>query len=159
LNLFDTDKKKPTTNIDDFLGTESSYNSTSVSSSNKPKQVTTGESIPYLKNDEDRKKNIDLVKKEFGALADLLNVKKTNEDETFKIDLFSKKKNTNTNKNISKNLNNINEDDNEYDENYIDIERDMGGVEKVKKMFENMDMESQDDDDNLLDLMDKAAKK
>jgi hypothetical protein len=148
-NIFDTERKKAA-NFDDFLGSESSY------TNNSTKQITKFESEQNsLKNTENRKKNIDMVKKEFGALADLLNVKSTSENETFNIDLFVKKKN-----NKKSNLNNkpINEED-EYDENYIDIERDMDGVEKVKKMFDDFDVNENKNDDDLLDLMDMASSK
>jgi hypothetical protein len=148
-NIFDSDRKKAN-NFDDVLGTETSYN-TSSKSVNKIE----GETISYLKDSENRKKNVELVKKEFGALADLLNVKKTDEDDTFKIDLFVKKKSTMKKQDSGKQI-----IENEYEDDYIDIERDMDGVEKVKKMFDDFDMNSGGGgDDNLLDLMDMASQK
>jgi hypothetical protein len=157
MNIFDSDRKKAT-NVEDFMGTETSFNSSSKVNTVK----SDNEKISYLKDTEDRKKNIDLVKKEFGALADLLNVKSTNDDEIFNLDLFVKKKNTK--KQISTNIKGKIEEDegDQYDENYIDIERDLDGIEKVKKMFDNFDVNAKDNNneaDDLLDLMDMAANK
>lgn len=81
------------------------------------------------------------MKKEFNSLADLLNVKGDSERATFKVDLFK--------------------GGNKEDE--IEIERDNEVVKKVNKMFDDFDIsdrkEEEEGEDDLLDLMDKAANK
>lgn len=100
-------------------------------------------------DDEKRKVNVDYLKKEFGQLADLLNVptKRNDDDETFKIELFKMRAG-------DKFTNKANED---Y-EVYIEVERENNNLDRIRSMFDDMKVEEErkdDDDDDLLDLMDK----
>lgn len=108
----------------------------------------------YLDDTETRKKNIEVLKKEYNDLADFLNIKSSDDkistnlsNEIFKVDLF-------TNKNKLKNNPKDEEDE------IIEIERDNQNLNKVKNMFDdfNIDQENNEEDD-LLDLMDLACKK
>lgn len=112
----------------------------------------------YLQNAENRKKNIEATKKEFNDLADFLNIKTSddkarsgNSGQLFKIDLFS-----NNNKKPNSNKNNDKDDD--YD--IIEIERDNNSnLNKVKNMFDDFDLNKNEEQDDLLELMDLACKK
>jgi hypothetical protein len=104
---------------------------------------------------ENRRQNTEATKKEFNDLADFLNIKSSQEKVTsgnsgqfFKIDLFS-------NINKKPNRNRIDKDD-DYD--IIDIERDNTNLDKVKNMFDDFDLNNNEEQDDLLDLMDFACK-
>ena len=98
----------------------------------------------YLEDHENRKKNIETVKKEFNSLADLLTVKSTNEKQIFKIDLFKNDKSNSNNK----------------DDEIIEIERESYDLKKAKGMFDDFDIKNTNEyDDDLLDLMDKVTSK
>jgi hypothetical protein len=116
--------------------------------SNNDNTVT--ESLMYAEDTEKRKANLEYLKKEFGNLADLLNipVKNDQESDSFRIDLFS----MNIQKGIIKNKN-------EVEVNYLEVERE-NNLNKIKSMFDEIkvDNNSKDDDDDLLDLMDMASK-
>lgn len=111
----------------------------------------------YLHDTENRKKNIEATKKEFNDLAGFLNIKSSDDKyssgispQYFKIDLFS-----NNNKNSNVNKPGKNDD---YD--IIDIERDNNAnIDKVKNMFDDFELDNNQEDDDLLDLMDLACKK
>jgi hypothetical protein len=107
-------------------------------------------SMSYVEDTEKRKANLEYLKKEFGSLADLLNVPVRNEQESdiFKIDLFSMR----TLKGGVKNKDND-------DEIYVEVER-QNNLDKIKNMFDDMNIESnpKEDEDDLLDLMDMASK-
>ena len=86
------------------------------------------------------------TKKEFNELADLLSVSNTNEKGTFKIDLFPSNKSHN------------NEND---DTDYIEINREENIHKKINDAFSGLIGDTKDDnqnnEDDLLDLMDKAV--
>jgi len=112
----------------------------------------------YSDQNENRKKNIEATKKEFNDLADFLNIKSSDEKSNqgnnsnnfFKVDLFSNK-----NRKSAKNNNNKEEDD-----DIIEIERDDNeNIKKVKNMFDDFDLNTNNDEDDLLELMDLACKK
>lgn len=111
-------------------------------------KINSSSTHSYLENTSLRKDNIEKVKKEFGCLADLLNTNVPKDDQIFKIDLFK----------MSGKRHNY--QDNEDDDNdFIEIERE-NKLDKVKNMFEDFNISTQNvknEDDDLLDLMDFAA--
>jgi len=112
----------------------------------------------YLQDTENRKKKIEATKKEFNDLADFLNIRSSDEKgssgnsgQFFKIDLFS-------NNNKKPNSNKMTDKDDEYD--VIEIERDNNAmVTKVKNMFDDFNLNNNEEQDDLLELMDMACKK
>ena len=106
---------------------------------------------------EEHKKNIIIVKKEFNDLSDLLNVKTTNEGNTFKLDLFKMKSSHNKNSYITSS----NEQENDNDD-IIEIERE-SNIDQIKNKFEDCfkieESGKNQCEDDLLDLMDMASGK
>ena len=111
---------------------------------------TMTENLTYIEDTEKRMANLEYLKKEFGYLADLLNVpvKNNQESDSFRIDLFS----MNFKNKIIKNNDDVNI-------NYLEVERE-NNLNKIKSMFDEIKVENntKDDDDDLLDLMDMASK-
>jgi hypothetical protein len=126
-------------------------NNNSSNSNISPNQKT----YSYLNDTEKRKENIEKVKKEFGQLADLLNLNTQVQDQSqvFKFDLFAKKGLNSFNKNQNEDYSNNNED-----EDFIEIERE-NNLDRIRNMFNDFDLnkEGNNDGDDLLDLMDMAA--
>lgn len=106
----------------------------------------------YLKNDDGRKENIQLIKKEYGHLADLLTVKNSDESNTFKLDLFKRKFTSNL-----KYQSNQSEDE---DNDFIEIERE-GNFNNIKQIFDEIKISESNNEqqDDLLDLMDMVSNK
>lgn len=111
--------------------------------------------VNYMEDVETRKKNVELVKKEFNDLADFLNIKSSEDknassNQLFKIDLFA-------GKNKKPSAQRPGNDD-EYD--VIEIERDNNeNLNKMKNMFDDFNLKQNNDEDDLLDLMDFASKR
>ena len=97
--------------------------------------------------DELKKRLSKNTKKEFNDLADLLAVP-SNDNGTFKIDLFATTKKKNTG------------DLDEYDDDYIEIPREENIIKKFDNAFTGIINNNNDDnnEDDLLDLMDMASK-
>lgn len=102
-------------------------------------------------NDENRKKNVEVIKMEFGQLSDMLNSHQNKNDHhlIFTIDLFK-----------SKNSKGKNSTQEECEEDYIEIERE-NNLDKVKSMMDNFKIDDNQEDggDDLLSLMDQATNK
>jgi hypothetical protein len=116
----------------------------------KIKENVSENSNSYL-NDEKRKKNIEVVKKEFNALADLINVDNSNEKKLFKVDLFPE-----NNNNVNKKGHSVPEED------CINIDRvENDNIKKIKDFFDDVleKDENKEDESDLLDLMDLASSK
>jgi hypothetical protein len=138
--------------------------SSSIDNANKTSIINTLNSIKNLDDlnlrspsylddtNEERKTNVLIVKKEFNALADMLNIQNKSESNTFKLDLF---KVPNKSNNLGFRSDSQNDDD-----DMIEIERHTSGIDKAKGMFDDFDIgDKKNDDDNLLDLMDIATNK
>lgn len=170
-NIYLGNKKK---NLDESLANEqqktvqndkSSSNSINnvIKNTNTSQQTITKNSnsnvgYSYLKDTQKRKENVELIKKEFGQLSDLLGVNKNkNESLIFKFDLF---------KNSSSNNAEINSNKNDVDD-FIEIEREKENInlDKIKNMFDDFTVKedntnnNENEYDDLLDLMDMAANK
>jgi hypothetical protein len=108
----------------------------------------------YLQDTEKRKQNIEYVKKDFGGLADLLTVQvNQNKDESqyFKLDLFK------VNSSKKGNFKNSTEGHNDNDDDFIEIERE-NKLDKIKGMFDDINLDDNEAGDDLLDLMDMVSK-
>ena len=96
--------------------------------------------------DELKKRLSKNTKKEFNDLADLLAVP-SNDNGTFKIDLFATTKKKNTG------------DLDEYDDDYIEIPREENIIKKFDNAFTGIiNNDNDNNEDDLLDLMDMASK-
>ena len=125
---------------------ESLINKQIIENPVKIKEFVSENSNTYL-NDEKRKKNVEVVKKEFNALADLINIDNSNEKKLFKVDLFpdTNKKGPSTN-----------------EEDCINIDRvENDNIKKIKDFFDDVleKEESNNDESDLLDLIDLAVSK
>ena len=146
-NLYIKEKKtKEIKDSQEYSNINQSLNQKPFESSYKPKPVEEVGSS-YIK-DVNRKINVEAVKKEFKALADLINVDNSNDKKQFKIDLFPESNN--------KNRSSFAEDD------CINIDRlENNNIKKIKDFYDDILDEAVEDnnEDDLLDLMDLAVLK
>jgi len=154
------DKDKEISTNNNTLISKASNNLSNSSNSNTQIIINANNMINHnfiKQNDNDyRKRNIEATKKEFNDLADFLNIRSSNDNDSsknsnllFKIDLFSSK----NNKPISK----AGEKDDDYD--IIEIERDNNqNIKKVQNMFDDFNLKNNEEQDDLLELMDLACK-
>jgi len=151
-NLYVKEKRNKEIKEESISQSESMVNKQIIDNySGKIKENASENSNSYL-NDEKRKKNIEVVKKEFNALADLINVDNSNEKKLFKVDLFPE----NNNNNVHKKGQSVPEED------CINIDRvENDNIKKIKDFFDDVleKDENKEDESDLLDLMDLASSK